>query len=542
MTSRFNSITFKVTAGIVMLLAVFSFVVGAVGYRNTTDVLLEQYSEGAFYVAETAAEMVDGNSMPGYIKSEGRSAAYTAVRDRLDRLCNSTGCTFVYVIVPDTEDYGHITFIFSLMNRESSYTHYDFGYYRETTNDDYRMKYRALWEGTSDRELVIRDKGYIETDPHLTAMVPVKDWTGKTCGILCVQRQMEAMASARRTYLAAIVTSLLIMSVVSGIALSLYLSRTVLKPLKNISEEADRFAGENVKKGRKLRETIRNRDEIGVLADSIDKMEEQVQSYVENLTAVTAENERISTELSLAARIQDDMLPGTFPAFPERREFDLFASMDPAKEVGGDFYDFFLIDEDHLCILIADVSGKGVPAALFMMASKILLESNAVPGRTAAEILKRTNDAVCAGNRENMFVTVWLGILEISTGRLNAANAGHEYPVIRRPGEPFELYKDRHGLVIGALPETNYRDYELTLEPGAKIFVYTDGLPEATRSDAEMFGTERMLASLNEQTGSSPREILGAVQSDVSAFVRDADQFDDLTMLCLEYLGDLREQ
>ena len=263
----------------------------------------------------------------------------------------------------------------------------------------------------------------------------------------------------------------------------------------------------------------------------------EVQDYVESLTRITAEKERIGTELSLATRIQADMLPNIFPAFPDREEFDIYASMHPAKEVGGDFYDFFLIDDDHLCMVMADVSGKGVPAALFMMASKIILANSAMMGKSPAEILTSTNAAICSNNREEMFVTVWLGILEISTSNLRAANAGHEYPVLKQPGGAFELVKDEHGLVIGGMDGICYKEYELQLRPGAKLFVYTDGVPEATDARSEMFGTERMLQTLNADPDATPEEILKTVEAAVNNFEMDSEQFDDLTMLCMEYRG-----
>lgn len=251
------------------------------------------------------------------------------------------------------------------------------------------------------------------------------------------------------------------------------------------------------------------------------------------------ESMRIESELTMASAIQADMLPNIFPAFPDRDEFDVYASMDPAKEVGGDFYDFFLVDDDHLGLVMADVSGKGVPAALFMMASKILLANNAMLGKSPAEILMDTNETICAGNREEMFVTVWLGILEISTGKLTAANAGHEYPVLKSPDGNYEIIKDKHGFVIGGMPGARYKQYELTLEPGSKLFLYTDGVPEATSAEKELFGVERMLYALNSDAGAGadPKKTLGVVRAAVDDFVKDAEQFDDLTMLCLEYKG-----
>ena len=253
--------------------------------------------------------------------------------------------------------------------------------------------------------------------------------------------------------------------------------------------------------------------------------------------ALALEKERISTELSLATRIQASFLPKVFPPFPDRHEFDLYASMTPAREVGGDLYDFFLIDEDHLCLVIGDVSGKGVPASLFMMLASALIHHVAMHELSPAKILTSVNEEICSRNPEEMFVTVWLGVLQISTGILTAASAGHEYPAVMHPGSGFDLLKDKHGFVLGGMEGVRYREYTLTLEPGAKLFLYTDGVPEASDTDTKMFGAERMIAALRGAQNEAPEQILSAVSDSVRAFVGSAEQFDDLTMLCLEYKG-----
>ncbi len=267
--------------------------------------------------------------------------------------------------------------------------------------------------------------------------------------------------------------------------------------------------------------------------DTIRRMERE-QMEQENMIK---EQERIVKELSTARQIQKSVLPHIFPPFPDRAEIDLFATMDPAKDVGGDFYDFYFIDEDHLCLVIADVSGKGIPAALFMMLSKRILEDLARQEPTPSTILEKTNDLLCDNNQAEMFVTVWLGILEISTGKLTAANAGHEFPAICEKGGSFELYKDTHGFVVGGMEGVHYKGYDLQLNPGDKLFVYTDGVPEATDGSGEMFGTDRMITALRSCTDNTPEEILQGVRNAVDSFVGDAEQFDDLTMMCLEYKG-----
>ena len=312
----------------------------------------------------------------------------------------------------------------------------------------------------------------------------------------------------------------------------------VLQPLKKVQQNIRLY--QQTKDSRAVTDNLRDvvlNNEIGQLSDDVRDLAVEMDQYLESIRTITAEKERIGSELALATRIQADMLPNRFPAFPDRPEIDVFASMTPAKEVGGDFYNFFLIDDDHLCLMIADVSGKGVPAALFMMASMIVLSNNAMSGKSPAQIFTDTNNGICSNNKEEMFVTAWLGILEISTGTLTACNAGHEYPAVRHADGSFELFRDRHGLVIGAMEGAKYREYTLQLEPGAKLFVYTDGVVEAADAEKQMFGTERMLDALNTAADAAPKEILERVQTSVDAFVRDAEQFDDLTMLCLSYLG-----
>ena len=281
---------------------------------------------------------------------------------------------------------------------------------------------------------------------------------------------------------------------------------------------------------------VKVNNEFGVLAGDISNLALEIDRYNEENVKLTSEHQRIATELDLATKIQMDALPAVFPAFPERSDFDIYATMTPAKEVGGDFYDFFLLDDDHLALVIADVSGKGVPAALFMMMTKILIENYAKIGLSPKDVLERTNDAICRNNKEGMFVTVWFGILEISSGKITAVNAGHEYPVVRHGSGAFELIKDKHGFVIGAFENSSYREYEISLEKGDTLFLYTDGVPEATKVGNELFGPSRMLDALNKAPDSLPQQLLDQVQTSVNEFVGDAPQFDDLTMLSIKLL------
>lgn len=253
-----------------------------------------------------------------------------------------------------------------------------------------------------------------------------------------------------------------------------------------------------------------------------------------------SDNERhlysTNKELGLATNIQKHMLPSIFPAFPERKEFDIYALMDPAKEVGGDFYDFFLIDDTHLGLVIADVSDKGVPAALFMMACKIMVQNYAMMGFSPKDVLERVNKQICSNNQEEMFVTVWLAVLDLKTGILTASNGGHEKPIIKKPNGHFEILEDKHNLVVGFMKEAPYSEYTVKLEKGTKLFVYTDGVPECKNADGQ-FGINRTVEALNKYEELSPEHIAKNLLSDLYKFIGEANQFDDITMLCFEYIG-----
>ena len=328
----------------------------------------------------------------------------------------------------------------------------------------------------------------------------------------------------------------IVLELVAMMALVMVQGRKIVEPLNLITKRISETRGDEMEF--KMEEAYRTGDEIEVLAGAFSDLTRKTAEYVEQVRVVTAEKERIGSELKMAREIQASVLPSDFPAFPDRPEVDIYAIMDPAKEVGGDFYDFFFIDPDHLAMLIADVSGKGVPAALFMMISRAILKNCAMMGQDAAQILEEANRVLCSENSMEMFVTVWIGILEISTGRVVTANAGHENPVVYRASDgSWTEQKEKHGFVLGGIETSCYRESEFRLEPGDRIFVYTDGLPEAENEEGAFFGTERMMEVLRQSSPNSPEEVLGTLRGAVNGFVGQAEQFDDLTMLCVEYHG-----
>ena len=315
------------------------------------------------------------------------------------------------------------------------------------------------------------------------------------------------------------------------------LGKRIVRPLNTITQRITELSETNPEF--RMEGEYYTGDEIEVLAESFARISHKTVEYVQQVKRVTAEKERVSLELQLSHDIQVNMLPNIFPAFPERPEFDIYATMLPAKEVGGDFYDFYLIDENHLVMVIADVSGKGIPAAMFMMVSKIIINNISTLGVTdPAKILEAANRQISLNNPAQMFVTVWLGVLDLRDGHMTAANAGHEYPYVMHGSKGrFEILKDRHGFVLGGMENSKYRTYELQLDPGDAVFVYTDGVAEATNAQEELFGTERLTEALNRDPEASCKDMLANVKAAVDDFVQDAPQFDDTTMLAVRYIG-----
>jgi len=278
-------------------------------------------------------------------------------------------------------------------------------------------------------------------------------------------------------------------------------------------------------------------DEIGELARSFNSMTDSLEKYIADLKEATAKEERIVGELAAATNIQASMLPRDFEEFSKRKEFDLYATMTPAKEVGGDFYDYFMVDDDHVALVMADVSGKGVPAALFMVIAKTLIKSHLQNGESPADALTHVNEQLCEGNEEQLFVTVWLAVIELSTGKGVAANAGHEHPTLKKADGTYELVTYRHSPAVATMEGLRFKEHEFELQPGDRLFVYTDGVPEATNASEELMGPDRMLEELNGNASDKPEDLLRAVREGIDAFVGDAPQFDDITMMGFFYHG-----
>lgn len=521
-------------ASIIIILILFSIFVEGTGYSLFTKYYSSEYSDSAYKVGLTAKALIKEDHLDRYLENNGEDEEYKLTYDRLGILTNNMDVSVIYVVKPDS-DYKHYTNVFNVVNDNSGYDPWKIGSRKKTSNKEYEKEYEKIMTGKSNRATVFRTRDLNGAQPHLTTLMPLKNSKGDVVGILCIQRFMGELKIARRRYVLGIVLLTILYIAISIALVKIFIGKEVVQPVMTINKEVKRFANQDVKTLGELNK-ISVISEIQSLSLSINKIEKDMIRYIDNLTTATKEKERIGTELKLANLIQSNSLPNDFPAFPERHDFDLYALMRPAKEVGGDFYDFFLIDEDHLGLVMADVSGKGVPAALFMMVTKILINEISHIYESPGEVLTLVNDRICSNNKNNMFITVWLGIVNLKTGEVVAANAGHEDPAIYN-GKEFVIDKQKHGIPIGAMDGYKYKDYKFKLKTGNKLFIYTDGVPEAEDDNDKMFGLDNMIKSLNKVKESSCTGILNSMKNDVDKFVNGAVQFDDLTMLCFEYIG-----
>ncbi|SFG74993.1 PP2C family protein-serine/threonine phosphatase [Oribacterium sp. WCC10] len=390
-----------------------------------------------------------------------------------------------------------------------------------------------MWKTYETGQTTGEMDGYDNEYGHVYTYATPLNYNGKTIGVILTDVSYDFVKSKIRMTVLGIVGIFVVVLGLCSAGMITFVKRGILERILGLEKQvADYTETKNPELAQTIASENHIKDEIGSLAGGFSGMITELHEYMDNLTAVTKEKERISAELNVATEIQASMLPRIFPPFPDRKEFSLFASMDPAKEVGGDFYDFFMVDNDHIALVMADVSGKGIPAALFMAISKVLIKDSAQELKDPAAILAHTNEQLCEENDAELFVTVWLGIVDLKTGILTFADAGHEYPVLIHADGSQELIKAaKKRPPVATLEGIKYQNNELQLKTGDTVFLYTDGVPEATNKDNELYGMERTQKALTGLEHTDVKEMLSLVRKDVDAFVGDAVQFDDLTML-----------
>ena len=511
----------------VVLIIVISFVVGDRYIQGE----MENCRTTAYAYTKSAAELIDGDKIAYYLETGEEDDYYYEILDFLNAFRLNTDIQYYYVFVPFEDDLVYIWDANILKPGEMEIDVCELGYREEYMEGGKEATYSIYKQNPPEEiELVNDDKyGYIAS-----AYSPVFNSSGEPVAVVGVDVYMPDLQANMREFLVAVVVTIMLVVLVAILLCFFFVKRKIVNPINKI-RDASRSMVENLENEESMEVSVKTGNEIEELFDSFKQMYGDVRDYINQLSVVTAEKERIGAELDVAAHIQASMLPCIFPAFPERKEIDIYATMDPAKEVGGDFYDFFMVDDRHLAIVMADVSGKGIPAALFMVIGKTLIKDHTTPGRDLGKVFTAVNNLLCEANSEGLFITAFEGVLDLVTGEFNFVNAGHEMPFVCKADGAFEPYKIRPGFVLAGMEGMRYRAGSMILEPGDKIFQYTDGVTEATNIHNELYGMERLEVILNKVKCGTSHEILPAVKADVDEFVGEAPQFDDITMLCLEY-------
>ena len=529
----------KLAAIIILMGAVLSMTALVVSYETFSRSMMSYYNQLGGNLVRTLASQLDPAELDRYYESSEMDEDYYRTQAFIRDLVESNDVEYLYVVRPHGTG---VTFLFdSDMETEESGGYADGGYCALGTYVDlvggFAENLDRLLAGQEVEPIIQQDESF---GWMMTAMTPVLHEDGTMAGYVMADISMNDVMNTRQTFLIGLLALLAGLTAAFVVGFLLILRRKVIRPIDLLTQATGAFIQNNEEElaagtAQVNVPQIRTGDEVEQLADAFRKMEEDMLAYIRSFMAVTAEKERIGAELNVATQIQADMLPRIFPAFPARTEFDIYATMDPAKEVGGDFYDFFLVDDDHLAVVVADVSGKGVPAALFMVIAKTLIKNHAQNRETPAEVFTHTNAQLCEGNDAGLFVTAWMAVLEISTGKLTYVNAGHNPPLLQRAGGSYEWLKSRPGFVLAGMEGMRYRENEMELNPGDRLFLYTDGVTEATDANKELYGDDRLQAALDRQGNVPVRQLLTGIKESIDAFVGDAEQFDDITMLGLEY-------
>ena len=523
-----TSISKKMLRSLVVLAIVLVILTGTLVAAQYYFSQLRVYSDRAFDYTRIAAEFIDGDTIARYVETGEKDEYYYEVLDFLNASQIEGGLKYYYVFVPYEDD---LVYVWDATNVE--------GYCELGTHEEYM----SAESKAATFEIFRQDppeKISMQRDPvygHIaSAYSPIFNSAGEPVAVAAVDMSVPGILRAIFSYLLIIVFSIF---GITAVAMTLYYSqveRKIIKPIRTLRKSAAEMI-DNIEREKKIDIKIKTGDEIEELANAVVQMDGDLREYISKLSAITAEKERIGAELNVASRIQAAMLPRIFPPFPDKKEFDLHAAMMPAKEVGGDFYDFYMVDDDHIALVMADVSGKGIPAALFMVISKVLIKTSVQAGLSPAETLAKVNSQLLDGNDTGMFVTVWLAVIDIRTGKGVAANAGHEHPALMKGGKSYEMIKYKHSPAVSTIEDIDYSEHGFDLEPGDSVFVYTDGVTEATNEQTELFGEERLLEVLNRNRDAEPVDLLPAVKEAIDEFSGKAPQFDDITMLCFKYKG-----
>lgn len=517
----------RIVGGLMLFTVTVAAVICYVSGSYIQDKIIDKYVYAGTAVTEHIAGDIDGDRVLTYLQTGRPDYYYNKILSELDRVDETFDSLYLYVALPEDD---HVLYIWS-----NGFPGEETIGFTTPYAEGGKEWMEAKMAGDNTEPLCFVD------DPQFgriaSAATPIYNSKGEAVALVLADFSLDEISAAIVSNNVTIAIILFAILAVFTVIYYWYIQKNIVDPIALLTTSAKDMADNLNNDEYSYNLNIHTGDEIEELSKAFGVMNTELRDYIKENTKITAERERVRSELDMAASIQANQLPSVFPAFPDRKDFDIYASMTPAKEVGGDFYDFFLVDEDHLALVMADVSGKGIPAALFMMISKLLIQSRIMMGESPAEALTNTNAQLMQNNDMHQFVTVWLAVFDLKTGKGVAANAGHEHPAIRRSDGKYELDIYKHSPPVATMKRLKFKDHEFELKPGDSLFVYTDGVAEANNPDNELLGSDRMLEYLNREPDCSAEKTLKNVMDGINEFVAGADPFDDITMMCFKYFG-----
>ncbi len=544
---RLAQVFMRFSGVIALLMCVLLGAISLVIYKKDVTQL---YYDTAATAVSLAMEEVNGDDVVEGIKKNEMTDALKEDLELINSIKRSSNIAYLYMVYfPDQSNKDEMRYVmFANIDRDRALGQAD-SIINAPAGTEYSQEmwdafYKIQFSGSDEMQYMINQY----QSPMITAFRTVYDSAGNPVCVIGADIFAEIMSEHVRSYIFYVAAFGCLVLILGVMGFRLISRKYIMKPVMELLTSTENFLNQT-----KIAEVPEDIDittpeikadtELRDLAYQLTDMMNGTKDYMINLRTITKESERIGTELQVATNIQRDLLPSIFPPYPERKEFDVYGYMHPAKEVGGDFYDFFFIDHDHFAMVIADVSGKGVPAALFMVITKTLINNQVqMTGlKDLSGSLEAVSNKLCESNSEEMFVTVWLAIVDLKTGDGVSINAGHEHPALCRKNGQYELVKYPHSPAVAVMEGIKFKEHQFHLDPGDSIYVYTDGVPEATDDRNELFGEKRLIQALNKDSNASIERLFNNVIGDVRDFVGDAPQFDDMTMMGFRYNGPVEE-
>ena len=540
-SKKLSSLGRSLRIGCVVSVLVICLLMGTAGFSIYYRGMINQYQTYLNDLLELIMTEVDGDDLAQCIESCEASEQFLQTQAFVDRLKEIYEIEYIYIVKPlNTDETDNMMNVMAAITEEER--ELDFEFYSvqlgALTGADYSPEVAAKYLAGMTADGTSFFSNRTELGHDYTGMIPIEDSRNQPVAVLAVDLSMGEIYEMLWQYILILCICILVLSIASMTAIYFWLHRRVIQPIERLNTSVNSYEhGSYVLE----LEGFKKDDELRNLAVSFTDMTRRIDDYNKEFERASAEKGRITAEVNVAKQIQTDLLPSVFPAFPDRSEFDIYASLYSSSGICGDFYDFFLIDDDHLAMVVSDISGTGVPAAMYMVIVRTLIKNRALQGYSPSEVMQNVSEQLLEGNNSGLYATMWLAVLDLSTGKGIAANAGGEHPTLRRAGKRFELQEYRHSPPVGAMEGVRFRDHGFQLEPGDTLFVYSDGVKEARNQNGEFFGTARIVEVLNREPEATPSVLLQTLKSSIDSFCGETQLNDDMTMLSLKYYGKSRK-